>query len=202
MRNRLITKKTSQLEKLYVLPSRSKLLISVGFFFFICVIGFSFLKIQSENSLSALNQKKMVLEKEVTDAAAASGAMDYLSKNKTQTKAAYEKLMQQLPPESTVGDLLASITKLGTTDGLKFVYFKPKKSIDQVYYAETPVEISVTGQFHQLGKFLSGIANFPNALVVVKQFSITSIDQKNNMLSLELTATLYYALPHSSEIKI
>lgn len=198
----VVIKKTSPMVKLYLLPPFIKMLVALGLFIFICAGGISILHQRSVAELANLQQKKTVLEKEVAQEARSYGELLYLSKHSKSAKEQYESLVKQFPSEFRIGDLLANITKLGTAEGLKFVYFKPLSSVNHVYYAEVPVDISVVGRFHQIGRFLSGVANLPRSVVVVNDFSLTRLDSTDNLLSLKFTATLYHALPTSLDIKV
>ncbi|OGT44002.1 MAG: hypothetical protein A3F13_04560 [Gammaproteobacteria bacterium RIFCSPHIGHO2_12_FULL_40_19] len=194
-------KKTSYMVKLYLLPPFIKIILALGLFIFICVIGITILHRQSVAELVSLKQRKVMLEKEVTREAKSYGDLVYLSKNAKEAKEQYQSLIKQFPPEFKIGELLADISKLGTEQGLKFIYFKPQQSVDHVYYAEVPVEISVVGQFHQIGRFLGGVANLPGSVVAVNHFTLTRLDGTENLLSLQFTATLYHTLPTSLDIK-
>ena len=59
------------------------------------------------------------------------------------------------------------------------------------FYAELPIKIRLTGSYHQLGEFVSGIAALPRIVTLhdidIKPDSKDAYDQ----LSLELTAKTY-----------
>lgn len=196
-----IVKEPSSMAKIYLLPPIVKLLLAVLLFFLICIIGFSFFKSQAQTTYTQLQIKKSELESDVSAGARANGQMEYLSKNTDTAKRQYESMLKRFPNESQVGGLLANITKLGTKEGLKFISFKPKTTINQNYYAEIPVDISLVGHFHQIARFLSGVANLPDSVVAVNKFNITRAENSDNVLSLEFTATVYYTLPTSSDFK-
>lgn len=198
----VVIKKPSFMVKVYLLAPIIKMLIALALFVFICASGIYILHQQSVNALANLNQKKTMLIKEVTQEAKSYGELVYLSKHAKTAKERYEAMVKQFPSQFKIGELLANITKLGTAEGLKFVYFKPLSPVDHVFYAEVPVDISVTGRFHQIGRFLSGVANLPNSVVAVNNFTLTRLNNSpENLLSLEFTATLYHALPTSLDIK-
>ncbi|HLB55755.1 MAG TPA: type 4a pilus biogenesis protein PilO [Coxiellaceae bacterium] len=198
----VISKESSSMTKVYLLPPIVKLLLAVLLFFLICILGFSFFKGRAQSTLIALQQKRTQLENDVSAGARANGQMEYLSKNTDTAKLQYESMLKRFPSESQVGGLLANITKLGTKDGLKFISFKPKTAVDQKYYAEMPVDISLVGNFHQIARFLSGVANLPDSVVAVNKFTITRAENSDNLLSLEFTATVYYTLPTSMDFKV
>jgi type IV pilus assembly protein PilO len=199
----VVIKKPSPMVKLYLLPRILKMLLAVFLFFAICIAGVFFFKQRAVLDLVATTAKKMVLEGEVAKAARAQIGVTQLSKNMSVAKTQFALILKQFASESQIGDLLSNITKLGTAEKLKFVYFKPEATKSLGYYAEAPVDIEVTGGFHQIARFLSGIANLPNSVVAVNQFSITSNpESKEESLTLQFVATIYYVLPTSADINV
>lgn len=200
MRNPVV-KKESPLAKLYLMPRIFKMLFAFFVFLVLTVAGFIFLHMRSLVELREVSLKKVQLESEISQGVTSKGQIVYLSKDTELEKAEYEKILKEFPPESKVNDLLADITKLGTSYGLKFLYFKPSATVNNGYYAGIPVNISVVGKFHQLGNFLSGIANLPGTVVVVNPFAMERDAKGGNLLTLQFTATIYHTLPTSLDIK-
>jgi len=207
--NNFAVEKTSPLVKLYLLPPILKLVLILFIFIVVVIGGFFILQQQATTEMKSVTQRKEVIEKEVMENAQSYGELTFLSKNKPQALKEYEMTAQQFPTEMAVANLLASITRLGTQNGLKFIYFKPQTVINNEYYASVPVDISVVGHFHHIGVFLSDIANLPRSVVDVNQFTLTPVSETDrpagteneNLLTLQFTATLYYILPGYLDIK-
>lgn len=195
-------KKNKTMVKIYLLPPIVKLLVAVALFFFLCIVGFQFLKSQSAEDYSQLQNQKELLQKEVAKSAQSYGQLRFLSKNTQLAKQQYDELLKQFPTESQIGGLLSSITKTGTSEGLRFVSFKPMASKNKDFYSETSVEITVTGHYHQIGRFLSEIANLQGSVVGVNELTLTSNDPKSGLLRLDFVATLYYIIPSVADVKI
>ncbi len=70
-------------------------------------------------------------------------------------------LVRQLPNKTEVAGLLVDISQTGLATGLEFKLFEPKKEAPKEFYAELPINISVVGNYHQFGEFVSGIAALP-----------------------------------------
>jgi len=199
MRN-VIARKKSSFTQLYLLPPILKLMLALLVFIVICTIGIIILKNQSTQAMLKNKSREAFLEKEITVQARTYGEVMYYSKNTKIARQEYEVLLKQFPPASKIGDLLSSITKLGTESGLKFISFRPQNEIMGKYYASIPVDISVVGKFHELAQFLSGIANLPASVVVVNQ--LTFEHSTGELLTLNFVATLYHTLPNSTEVKV
>ena len=67
-------------------------------------------------------------------------------------------MLRQLPQKTEVADLLVEISQTGLSNNLEFSLFKPSGEIRKEFYAELPVNIKVTGTYHDFGGFATGIA--------------------------------------------
>ena len=102
---------------------------------------------------------------------------------------AFGTLLRQLPNKTEVPNLLVDITQAGLGRGLNFVLFKPEKEKPQEFYAELPINIKVTGGYHELGQFVSDLAALPR-IVTIGTIDITS-DAKNSVLSMSAVARTF-----------
>lgn len=83
-----------------------------------------------------------------------------------QLEAEYERLHDQwlsaqelLPEEQEMPDLLRKVTSAGNKAGIEFLLFQPGSPVVREVYKEHPVKVRVKGGYHQLGIFLSRLAN-------------------------------------------
>jgi len=107
-------------------------------------------------------------------------------------------LLRQLPNKTEVPNLLVDITQAGVGRGLNFVLFKPEKEKPQEFYAELPINIKVTGGFHEMGQFVSDLAALPR-IVTVGNIDITT-DAKTGSLTMAAVArTFRYLEPEEIE---
>jgi type IV pilus assembly protein PilO len=100
-------------------------------------------------------------------------------------------LLRQLPGKTEVPSLLVDISQTGLAAGLQEKLFQPEPEVKKDFYAELPIKIRLTGSYHQLGEFVSGIAALPR-IVTLHDIDIKP-DNKDayDQLSLELTAKTY-----------
>jgi type IV pilus assembly protein PilO len=97
-------------------------------------------------------------------------------------------MLRQLPSRTEVADLLVDITQTGLASGLEFDLFKPEGERPKEFYAELPISLTVSGDYHQLGEFVSGIAALPR-IVTLHDIDIQST--KDGGLSMSATAKTY-----------
>lgn len=111
---------------------------------------------------------------------------------------AFGTLLRQLPNKTEVPNLLVDITQAGLGRGLSFVLFKPEKEKPQEFYAELPINIKVTGGYHELGQFVSDLAALPR-IVTIGNIDI-SVDAKTRVLTMSaVSRTFRYLEPEEIE---
>jgi len=100
-------------------------------------------------------------------------------------------LLRQLPGRTEVPNLLVDISQVGVGAGLEEKLFQPANEIKKDFYAELPIKIRLTGSYHQMGEFVSGIAALPR-IVTLDGISIKPEDKNYyDVLNFELTAKTY-----------
>jgi type IV pilus assembly protein PilO len=100
-------------------------------------------------------------------------------------------MLRQLPGKTEVPSLLVDISQTGLAAGLQERLFQPGSETKMDFYAELPIKIHLTGSYHQMGEFISGIAALPR-IVTLHDITIKP-DNKDmyDMLSIELTAKTF-----------
>ena len=81
-------------------------------------------------------------------------------------------MLRQLPNKTEVPNLLVDISQTGLAAGLEEKLFQPQGEIKKDFYAELPITIRLTGGYHEMGKFASGIAALPR-IVTLHDIEIT-----------------------------
>lgn len=76
------------------------------------------------------------------------------------------RLEKQLPSKAEMDALLNDINQAGVGRGLQFELFRPGQVVVREYYAELPIAIRVSGDYHDFGAFTSAIANLPRIVTL------------------------------------
>ncbi len=97
-------------------------------------------------------------------------------------------LLKQLPNRAEMDSLLSDINQAGLGRGLQFELFKPGANVVKEFYAEMPIDIRVTGGYHELGEFVSDVARMPR-IVTLNNVAINA--DKDGRLKLEAKAITY-----------
>jgi type IV pilus assembly protein PilO len=102
--------------------------------------------------------------------------------NLARLEAEYERLHDQwlsaqelLPEEKEMPELLRQVTTAGNKAGVQFALFEPQPPAPKEFFAEHPVKVRVRGNYHQIGIFLSRLANMQR-IVNVSRLEMVSPD--------------------------
>ena len=98
-------------------------------------------------------------------------------------------LLKQSPNKSEMDALLTDINQAGLGRGLQFELFRPagQETVSE-FYAELPINIRITGNYHELGAFASDIAKLPR-IVTLNDININPT--KDGTLAMDAVAKTY-----------
>ena len=99
----------------------------------------------------------------------------------------FSSMLKSLPTSNETPGLLDDITLVGTSAGLTFRLLNWQQEVPKEFYTELPIQMEVTGGYHNFGQFASEIAGLPR-IVTVHDFEIS---QEANTLKLKVQAKTY-----------
>ena len=99
-------------------------------------------------------------------------------------------MLRQLPNKIDIESLLIDLSQTSVATGLEIEFFSPETEILEEFYAKYPIKLNVTGYYHQLGNFVSGLAALPR-IVTLHNISISPLPDAPARLRMSLTATTY-----------
>ena len=117
----------------------------------------------------------------------------------SQIEQSFGTMLRQLPGETEIPSLIVDISQTGLAAGLQEKLFVPQAEVPRDFYAEKPIKIRLTGSYHEIGNFVSGIAALPR-IVTLHDINIApeSKDSFDN-LSMEVTAKTYRYIDEEAE---
>ena len=108
-----------------------------------------------------------------------------------QIEQSFGTMLRQLPGETEIPSLIVDISQTGLAAGLQEKLFQPQAEAPRDFYAEKPIKIRLTGGYHEMANFVSGIASLPR-IVTLHDINIAPEQQGAfDELSLEVTAKTY-----------
>ena len=114
--------------------------------------------------------------------------LEALQAQRIQVDQYVERLQKQLPSKAEMAALLSDINQAGLGRGLQFELFKPGQVVVRDYYAELPIDIKVSGSYHDIGAFAADMANLPR-IVTLNNMSLTA--GKDGVLLLDAVAKTF-----------
>jgi type IV pilus assembly protein PilO len=176
--------------------------VKIGGIALICAallfLGYYFLISDDLTHYDTAQQKEQSLRQTFLDKKGLAVNLPAYRQQMDEMQQTFGTLLRQLPNKTEVPNLLVDITQAGLGRGLGFVLFKPDKERPLDFYAELPINIKVTGGYHQLGEFVSDIAALPR-IVTIGGIDI-SVDAKTSVLTMSAVAKTYrYLEPEEIE---
>ena len=123
------------------------------------------------------------IEKELEIAKNNARQLNEFRKKMQDAEEQFKIVMRALPENEEIPTLLTGISNAGTDSGLNFILFQPKPDETKDFYAEIPVAMTVTGDYHGVATFFESVAGL-NRIV-----NIRNIDMKPDKESTNLTTT-------------
>ncbi|MCL2309698.1 MAG: type 4a pilus biogenesis protein PilO [Proteobacteria bacterium] len=97
-------------------------------------------------------------------------------------------LVKKLPSRSEIDALLIDVNQAGIARGLQFELFKPQPEKKTGFYAEIPISIKLTGDYHGMGGFVSDVAALPRVVMVG---DIAIVHNNKGVLTMEAVAKTF-----------
>ncbi len=108
-----------------------------------------------------------------------------------QIEQSFGTMLRQLPGETEIPSLIVDISQTGLAAGLQEKLFQPQPEVPKDFYAEKPITISLSGGYHEIANFVSGVAALPR-IVTLHDINITPDDPDNyDSLTMQVTAKTY-----------
>jgi len=140
------------------------------------------------DTLDAAHQQEAKLREEYTQKKAKAVNYDLYVAQLKDVEQSFGALVKQLPNKAEIPALLTDINQAGLGRGLVFELFKPapqEKMMD--FYAELPISIRITGNYHDMGAFASDVAQMPRIVTL----NDVSIQNDKGQLQMDATAKTF-----------
>ena len=171
-------------------PLAVKVIAWVLAFVLVMVLGYFYNISDLRQQLAQVEQKEIELKKEFEDKAFKAANLDALRTQMKEMEESFGALISQLPSDTEVPGLLEDITNKGVESGLDIKSIKLQPEVAKEFYIELPINIEVTGTYHDFGTFVSGIAGLPR-IVTLHDFKMTSDPKTPGVLSMSISAKTY-----------
>jgi type IV pilus assembly protein PilO len=153
------------------------------------VAGFFVFNQGQIEELEAGQQKEVKLKEEYVNKKKQAINLDLHRQQLREIDTQFGALLKQLPNKSQMDALLVDINQAGLGRGLQFELFKPAGSEQRrEFYAELPIDVRVTGTYHDMGAFASDVGQL-SRIVTLKDVQIVA--SKDGNLTMDAIARTF-----------
>ncbi|MDA8902670.1 type 4a pilus biogenesis protein PilO [Porticoccaceae bacterium] len=176
------------IQQIGIWPAPVKTLLLVAVAIVILILGY-FVKVHDlrQQYQAAASKETVLLDQYGTKAFQAANLEAYRVQM-IELDDTFGTLLKQLPKDTEVPGLLEDITEVAYGSGLsmKAISLQPEQVSE--FYVELPIKIDVTGDYHDFGSFVSGVAALPR-IVTLHNYSIKQAD--SGLLNMVIEAKTY-----------
>lgn len=174
-------------------PLAPRLTVLVGLFILILLAGWWFVWVDQIDALEKSRQTEIKLREQFVAKKKQAVNLDLYVQQLNEIDRSFGALLKQLPNKSEVEALLVEINQAGMGRGLQFELFKPGAEQIKDFYAELPINVRLTGTYHDFGAFAGDIGKL-SRIVTLSNMSIVSNPQtKDGTLVMDaVTRTFRY----------
>jgi type IV pilus assembly protein PilO len=175
-----------QVEKILKLPTKQKILVLVLVVIIEAAALVWFLYLPKHQELTGLKAELAKLQSEIDEKTRIATNLPRLQREFEQLNIELAQALTELPNSKEIPSLLTSITTVGKNAGLDFLVFKPRGEVPKDFYAEVPVDITVSGSYFSVANFFAAVANLPR-IVNISSVAFSDIKQVNNRMMTKVT---------------
>ena len=124
--------------------------------------------------------------------------LDAYKSQVTQMETEFNALLNQLPKDTRVSELVEGINMTGVGSNIRFQDISVEPEVEQEFFIEQPIRIAALGEYHQFGAFISGLAALPR-IITMHDFEVNNPQPSLDKLP-ELTLVLQTKTYRSKEI--
>lgn len=152
------------------------LLVIIGYVYFFTAFMPVFFQPQKAK-IDTLEAEHEKMSAELEKARQTVGNLERLESEYNRLHSKWVAAQSLLPQEEEVARLLRKVTRAGNQSGIEFQLFQPLPLVRREFVTENPVKIIVHGQYHDVGVFLSKVANL-DRILNVHGLKISPLEQK------------------------
>lgn len=175
---------------------------AIGLIFIVAVVLLAYLLAwkPKKPQLDAARAEEQQLLVKLEQKAKKAANLDAYKAQLAEMEQSFGTILRKLPNKTEVPNLLTDISQQGTAAGLDQKLFQPNAQVVKDFYAELPIKMRLTGSFHSIGAFVSGIAALPR-IVTLHDVQITQVGKNpgTDELQLDLVAKTYRYLDEDEQ---
>jgi Tfp pilus assembly protein PilO len=162
------------------------------------LVFFFYFKPQGQE-LKTLRTDRQALEREVQELKLKEQELKKIEAELVAMSQELKRLEVIIPQKKEISEILRRIQQLAFDARLEILKFAPRGEIKKEFYAEWPIPIEVTGNYHNLATFFDRLSRFAR-IFNIEDFSIRSLTPQTDAttISSSFTAKTYYFLEETA----
>ncbi|MCH8142734.1 MAG: type 4a pilus biogenesis protein PilO [Proteobacteria bacterium] len=170
-------------------PTPIKLILMLVVFSLVLGGGYYYYLTDKQTVLEQAETKEQNLKNDYEKKSSQAANLEAYREQKIQMENTFGALVKQLPSDTEVPGLLEDITRTAIDNDLTIESIDLGAERITEFYAELPIDITVEGDYHKIGSFVSGVANL-SRIVTLHDFNITPAGSVQN-LKMNIRAKTY-----------
>jgi type IV pilus assembly protein PilO len=170
-------------------PAAFKAIVLVLLFIVVLVVGYFFHLTDKQNALETVQKQEVALKSEYESKAFQAANLPQYRQQKEEMEASFGAMLRQLPSDTEVPGLIEDITLAALDNGLTIESIDLQQERKAEFYVELPITIVVSGEYHDIGAFVSAVANL-SRIVTLHDFEIKPSPSPAN-LKMSIVAKTY-----------
>ncbi|MBT3428159.1 MAG: type 4a pilus biogenesis protein PilO [Gammaproteobacteria bacterium] len=172
-------------------------LTSLFGFSIVLAAGYFFLITDMQAEFKTAKNQEQILRESFEIKYQQAGLLEDYRQQAKEMEEKFESILRQLPSDTEIPGLIEDITEVGIKNGLIFNQIDLQEEEQLEFYVEKPINIEVTGGYHELGAFVSDVSDLPR-IVTLHDFEITrkggsssGAENRGGLLTMKITAKTY-----------
>ncbi|WP_133405537.1 type 4a pilus biogenesis protein PilO [Parashewanella tropica] len=176
------------LENIGIWPKEVKIVFGGLLSVIVLVFSYYFIVSDELNSLSRMQDKEQELRESFKLKYQMASNLKLYREQLTQLEDQFSELLKMLPSQNEMPGLLDDLTFVATDAGLKINRINWEQEIPKDFYLEFPINLSVKGDYHEIGSMVSSVAKLPR-IVSLHDFVIKQAP--DGQLEMDILAKTY-----------
>lgn len=160
--------------------------------------GYWFYLQPKQDTLAAHKQQEQTLKSTIRIKASKVATLPKLKIQLDELAQRYDFLLRQLPVQKELASMLASVNELGLDNSLTFTRIDWGEKQNQQFLYRLPLNIELTGNYHDIGDFSEAIARLPR-IINFDDVDWQRVSQESSTLHFRVRAYTYQFKPEVSD---
>ncbi len=187
------------------LSQRNQLVVLAVLILGLCAVWYVYMVRPLQAEVQKYRQEVRQLEAEIQAGEAVRGKLADLKRAVQEQEARLAHLREVLPETKETAEIILQIQETAVKSGLKITSFAPKATVNNDFYEDWPIQLTLEGSYNSLGSFFERLSGFTR-IINVGELQVKAVEKepnRNRTLTAACTATTFvYAQPAAAEAEV